>query len=324
MRAALCFEAGPELGLGHAHRSLSLARALKLEGADPVVLTASAEIVTSLAPPCPVIALDDVSPVSLISSAGGAQLMILDYFQPEPGFVAAVRAGLPGATLALIGNREPEGVADLIIGQSITPGAPCKGRIDGPAHLLLKPQFQPRRRRSPVREPRRALVCLGGGRPRGLTRLLKLIDTHAPASLLSITVIGAGADRALPQRTARTFEAVDRVDDMAAAMMAADIGFIAGGGLVYEAAACGLPALYCPVVDHQHDLVLRAEAAGIGRVAGRPETVAERDFADRLVAFITDAEARAAMTRAGQSIVDGRGARRVAAALTALRLRAQD
>lgn len=324
MRAALCFDAGPELGFGHAHRGLALGAALQAAGAKVDVLTRTPHALAGLHPAFPVTVLPDDGAPAVIQAARGVDVLVFDRLDPAEPLITAVRTGLEGAQLALIGNREPEGVSDLVIRQSVNSGPPRPGVLDGPEHLLLKANFLNLPARQPSDTVRRALVCLGGGRARGLTRLLAVLDEAAPPSLSHVHVIAEDAQSALPAAPRRRFLVQRRVDDMARLMAAVDLAIISGGGIVYEAAACGLPALYRPVVDHQVPLAAAAQRAGLGRLANETPKLDENVFAERLTALLADAETRAAMAHTGQTLVDGRGAQRVAEALLALRRKAQD
>lgn len=317
-RVALRFDAGPELGFGHAHRCLALAAALREQGCETLVLSRTPDAVRSLDPDCELVRIDGDEIEGVTSAARGVDLAVLDYLDPPEARIAGIRRGLAGARIALIGNREPEALADLTIRQSVETGAASHAALTGAQYLLLKPQFQglPRRKIAPA--ARRALVCLGGGRPRGLARLLGLLDACAPDTLEQVDVIGPGAGHALPAQPTRSFEAFDHVELMAPAMMAADIGLIASGGLTHEAAACGLPVLYCPVVEHQIGVAQAGERAGFGWLTGDPVTLTRDRLEAGLLRLLDEAATRQAMALAGQNAVDGHGASRAATALIAL------
>ena len=104
-----------------------------------------------------------------------------------------------------------------------------------------------------------------------------------------------------------------------------DVAVVAGGVTLYEAALLGVPTVALAVVAAQMPTIRAFERVGASIAAGCLAP-GDRAAADRarakavqaVEALLADEEKRRAMAVQGQQQVDGRGALRVAAALTRL------
>lgn len=108
------------------------------------------------------------------------------------------------------------------------------------------------------------------------------------------------------------------VETMADLMRQADLGIIAAGGTLYEAACLGLPALVVVVADNQ---VPNAEAfgrRGLAVILGRTDSLMPFEIATAAGRLIGDPQARARMRALGPSCIDGRGAERIRQAMLAM------
>ena len=318
LKAALRFDAGAELGMGHAHRCLALADALAKRSCDITLLTRTPETLEPLRPAFPVQVLGESDLDTDASPAARADLLVLDYLDAPWVRIETIRNALPNTKLVLLGNREHETLADIVIRQDLERPSPDPTVINGGGHLLLKDQFTALPSRVETDRARKALVCLGGGHARGLENLLTFIDIYAPADLSHVHVIGSDGHKASPRNPKHQFTFEDRTDQMAARMVDADIGFLAGGGLIFEAAAAGLPCVYCPVVPHQDAQVAAVMRAGLGFMGGRPGQLDAAHFREALAKLTDDRAKRHSCSQVGQRLVDGQGARRVAKVLIAL------
>jgi spore coat polysaccharide biosynthesis predicted glycosyltransferase SpsG len=106
--------------------------------------------------------------------------------------------------------------------------------------------------------------------------------------------------------------------DVRGLMLGADVALCAGGQTTYELAATGTPAIAVQVAANQAGNLRGLEAAGALVWAG---SVEDADLGDRVMAALAalagDGARRAAMSRAGRALVDGKGIERVAEALLA-------
>ncbi|KPP81826.1 MAG: N-Acetylneuraminate cytidylyltransferase [Oceanicaulis sp. HLUCCA04] len=313
MECFVRFDADGHIGMGHAHRCLALADTLQSYGARVTLLTRNAATVAALAGTFPIAAISGDEVEAVTAHARTGQLLILDYAGTEDTDIGAIRTQLPGVHLALVGNREPAGVADTVIMQTpLAPDIPRGDALCGPEFILVKRSFQTQPVKEVRAKPARLFVCLGGGEPIGLDWIVDVLNRTAPDSLREIHVAGPGVSRAAPSAPQRNFVWQEGSTDLAGAMAAADIAIISGGGIIYEAAASGLAALYCPVVAHQHALAGRAQQAGFGLVCPAFSTRDAQAFAGQLSQLAADEAGRRDMAHKGQSLIDGKGAERVA------------
>jgi spore coat polysaccharide biosynthesis protein SpsF len=184
--------------------------------------------------------------------------------------------------------------------------------------VALRAEFaaEPRRSRAGRGEVPVVLVSMGGSDPGGLSllaaRVLPLVTT--PIELVLLVGRGFRHDaelapllKASPHRTA-----VVRDGDIHGQMLAADLALLSFGVTAYEAAACALPAiLLCLTEDHAASASSMDEA-GIAESLGLAGDVSAARLAGALDELAADPARRVEMGRRGRSLVDGRGAARIA------------
>jgi len=298
LRILFRVDADEATGFGHAHRCCALADALIAHGAQIALLSETPA------------ALRPFSALSRTAfGAHQADIIILD--RPRADRLAelkALRAQAPQAAIVIIGGASPaDAEADLIIRQTLNTAETRPAGVellDGPAHLLVKASFAQGPARTIQRQAKRVLVCLGGGRTLALEpALASLARAFDAATQLPLPLeVHVFADEArLPASIGARFILHRGVNDLADAMRAADLALIGGGGLVIEAAAAQLPAIYLPVADHQKARIADAVALGLGRAGAEDPGAAVR-------ALALDHGARADMASAGARVIDGRGA----------------
>jgi spore coat polysaccharide biosynthesis protein SpsF len=166
------------------------------------------------------------------------------------------------------------------------------------------------------------LVAMGGSDPRGLT----LRAAKALAVLDSVYrirfVIGTGTkDGDVVARTLvalkKNYETVEGADDLSVEYSSADVALCAFGVTAYELAACGIPAIYLGLTP---DHVLSASAfadAGMGLNLGLAAEVSDADIARTVQGLLNTPVVRREMRKQGMALIDGQGAARIAADLSA-------
>jgi spore coat polysaccharide biosynthesis predicted glycosyltransferase SpsG len=110
-------------------------------------------------------------------------------------------------------------------------------------------------------------------------------------------------------------ELVVDAPDLVAQLAQVDLAIGAGGVGLLERMAAGVPSIGLAIADNQRANLEGAAARGAVRFLGPAREVSAERLAAEIAALADDAGSRAAMTRAGRALVDGRGADRVAAAL---------
>ena len=201
----------------------------------------------------------------------------------------------------------------------------------GSHHALLRPEFAAAAsgsldRRQSMPPPRRIMVTLGGVDADNVTgRVLDALDgLDLPPECRIDVVLGAAAPWSA-QITARA-DAMRHVTlvhrdiaDMAGLTSAADLAIGAAGSTAWERCCLGLPSLMVVIADNQKDIAQALDTEGAAISLGSHHAA---DFVPRLRASVTtllESPARLlAMTHRAVSLVDGRGAERVAQALLEL------
>jgi spore coat polysaccharide biosynthesis predicted glycosyltransferase SpsG len=137
----------------------------------------------------------------------------------------------------------------------------------------------------------RARLCIGSGAPH-LAKLRQRIDT-------------------LDDQVELVLDTPRLIEEMAAAEMM--IG--AGGVTLLERLAAGLPSLSIEVADNQRLLLNWASGKEATVNAGPLATLTAEALADHVATLCGDPRRRRNMSKIGRSLIDGRGAERVADSL---------
>ena len=195
-------------------------------------------------------------------------------------------------------------------------GSSCRVRIGWEWSLL---GFDPARygRKENRSGPVRMIVTMGGSDPKDFTRLaLQAVRqmTTPPKARFVIGPNFAEPDALAKEIEAAGFEALCDVADSASEFGRADLALISFGVTAYEMAALGVPSLYVALSeDHARSSSALCQA-GMGEIV--PPDPAS--IASALARLIADRDRRRAMSEAGRTLIDGKGAQRVAAELAAL------
>ena len=192
----------------------------------------------------------------------------------------------------------------------------------GPRYALLRPEFGQRRkqRHSHDGSVRRVLICFGGADPQQHTlATLNALRTHAGRLDQIDIVIGlANTHREAIVAACVTLHNATLhcpAPDISALLAATDLAIGAGGSMNWERACLGVPTLAFGIADNQRQVM--ASLIEAGYVAGIPY-MSSPDEA-RIAAWITCLLDNPALLRGlsvrSATLVDGRGAGRVADAL---------
>lgn len=296
-RLALRADGSNTIGLGHVMRCGALANALVVAGAAPIWLTTTPQYLPAdLDPAVEIIVLESDDALADHLEALAIRDLIADWKVTDADRVATLRRH--GTHVTLIGNFLHGAIPDLHIRQGFLPGLSASGApaLSGPKYLLLARNYTnlPAREVGPTAG--RILLSLGGTHTPLLARIRDLLARSFPA----MDVEWRGPARNGP------------VPPLNEALRLADIGILAGGTSLHEAAATGLPTLCVPIASNQLDRAAQFESAGLGLSLNPDDPGFERRFGTELSALIADADRRQTMARTGQALVDGGGADRVA------------
>lgn len=332
-------DASPRIGTGHIMRCLALAQAWGEIGGKVVFL--HAEITSALAARIVDAGFaSEVFPVEPGSSADAeataaraaalhASWIVGDGYPFDAAWQASVRSR--GARLLLLDDygHASHYHADIVLNQNAGASAALYERRDSGVRLLLGPSFALLRRefvefpaRLPVGSDRpvRVLVTMGGADPDDATGVI--IEALAPVPGLEVLVVVGGANPRLGAIRARVAElgpawdlACD-VRDMPGLMAWADVAVSASGSTVWELSRAGLPAAIVVTADNQLGIAAALTDARAGLPLGRHPGLDPVQVRAALVPWLKNTDERAAMAARLGSWVDGRGARRVRAAMS--------
>ena len=329
-------DASPEMGGGHVMRSLALAHALSGRGWDCAFASvpgteAAVPALGKSKFPVHETKEDPSDAAGLARTTGGVDLLVVDHYGLDRAFEAASRGW--AARIAVIddlANRPHD--ADFLVDPTLGRGeGDYRGLVPegcrvflGPGYAPLRPEFADLgRSRDPDGTPAgRVFVGFGLLDSADATGwVLEAFSDKAPGFALDV-VLGTGAPhldrvRALVDSLPGGGTLHVEPENPAAVMAAADIAIGASGSTSWERCALGLPSVVLVVADNQESIARALAEKGAAGLLGRVGEITPKSLREAVSALLEDPERRSAMTRAGRQICDGRGAERIAEALSA-------
>jgi UDP-2,4-diacetamido-2,4,6-trideoxy-beta-L-altropyranose hydrolase len=332
-------DGGGVRGLGHLQRCLSLSQALAQQDVSVIFLAPAIEELRRRVDdagcrfvPMSVTADEAGGPadwMSAVATAGdlGCEIVLVDSYDADDRYLAAVRAA--GFVVVALDDLGREAFsAQLVVNGAAGAETRAYRSVTGDTTFLLGPQyallgqaFWHAEQREVAATVRRILVAVGGGYPHGaLPRVLDVLDSlAAPFDIVAVEGPFAPVHNGAPARYEHGVEFVRAPADLHDLMIGADVAVSAAGQTLYELAATGTPTIAVQVFENQHANLRHLAAAGAVRDAG---CMTDADFEARLAVavseVIADHRERIEMSAAGRRLVDGRGALRVAQAMTEL------
>ncbi|MEO8115634.1 MAG: UDP-2,4-diacetamido-2,4,6-trideoxy-beta-L-altropyranose hydrolase, partial [Phenylobacterium sp.] len=325
-------DAGPVVGGGHVMRCLTLARALRAQGAECafVEYPAAASILRRFGWPdqtqpkmAPAEDLATLTDYALrCAERFGAAVVVLDHYGAGAAEDAMLRG--EGRRIVVIDDLADRAHAcDLLI----DPGygrrreaydglADCPLLL-GPDYALVRPEFAAARHRALARRARRApvrraLVSLGLTDVGGITgRVVEALAAQLGEVRLDV-VLGAGAPSleavsALAARDRRVRLHLD-TEAMASLTADADIAVGAGGSSVWERACLGLPTACVVLADNQAPMAQGLADAGAGLVLDARAAGFDAALAEALRRLVDEPDLRWSLSGRAAELCDGRGA----------------
>jgi spore coat polysaccharide biosynthesis predicted glycosyltransferase SpsG len=295
-RVELVADSGHQVGLGHVARLAALAEEL---GPTAVFAVTDNDARRWL----------EVRGFPVASARTAAEVVVLDRLNPvDVDEVLGLQAG--GALVVLMDDTGPgRAVADVVIDPpTLADWPPAAGRkLQGFEHTLLRREWAAARSVPAVRDG--VLLTFGGTDPYGLSSLAA--DALAGMDLPVTTVLGTTSGVDVAGTVLRS------PPDFASRVRGARLLVTAFGGTVLEAACVGTPVIsVCTREDH----FLHAEALalhGTLRVVDGRDGVTGVTLRTHVENALRDADWLASAARRGPALIDGLGARRVAAVLLA-------
>jgi spore coat polysaccharide biosynthesis predicted glycosyltransferase SpsG len=311
--------AGPRTGFGHLQRALSLSRALHV----PPVMSIRGSSATLRAARRLGVRVVDGSSARNILLRQRPRILIIDDREARataPWRRAARGLGVPIVSIHDLGIGF--GDADLIVDGSLTAQAPAgvvARVLIGTSYAILGRTARAGPRRPAAGES--VVIALGGGRRRGLAvRLARALRVRRPAA----EVLVAGGFSATGRQRGPAGIRWIRPDGLSDALRQASVAIVGGGVTLYESCALGVPTVGIAVVASQVPTVTAFAARGAiiggGLASGRgdsPAIVVTRVVGE-VVNLLQDGATRRRLASAAASLVDRRGAERVATAIRRL------
>jgi spore coat polysaccharide biosynthesis predicted glycosyltransferase SpsG len=318
-RALLIADCGIGVGLGHLERALALADALR-PGFDASIVLPEGDASLRLR-----VAERGHIPVEAVGSSvdraeaavGGAssmEMVVLDGYVFDPDLQRKLR---DRALLTVVDDLCLPTDCDLAVnpspaGEDMRPSG-AGAFLGGAAYALMRASFQEARetvlRRGSA--PRTVLVSTGATDLAGIGEQLAAQLIRADGTVEVIRVVGPDASTAGLDDGGRVRVLV-APGSLAEALASATIYAGAAGTTAVQAACVGIPAVITAAVPNQLAQAAALERAGCAVVAD------SRDLASVCVELLDDDARRHRMAACGRSLVDGRGAVRVADAIFAL------
>jgi spore coat polysaccharide biosynthesis predicted glycosyltransferase SpsG len=261
------------------------------------------------------------------------RVVLFDAYRPMERELRLARRS--GAAVVLLEEGADRGTApvDVRIDPSVDAGRPRRGcaggpvrpaglRLNGLRFVCLRPEIvRLARRRRAARgagggraaggsRAVRILVTLGGGKAPGLPRLVG--DLRRAVAIRPIPASSHRYRWAVCTPMARAAPGAHFLTDppaVARAMASADVAVSAAGTTAWELACLGVPAALWVMARNQEPIA-RALVGRAAIVCPR-----RRDLPRALLRLLHDLGLRSRLSRAGQEMIDGRGAGRAAAAI---------
>ncbi len=326
-------DTGPQSGLGHLQRCLSLAMALHRLGAKPIFLTGEhlnvqqrigafnfSWVGLSGARPG---SHEDLECARAAAVSFGAAFAVVDSYHVDEGYFHGLRAA--GLFVAAIDDL----AAHAFPCQLVVNGGAHAYQLSylsssgdtrfllGPRYALLRPEFWSVPRRTVRDAVQNILVTLGGADSGNLMpRVLGLLS-DLPGDFAVTAIVGPFFEKrreveAAAERCRRSVRLVYDPYTIRDLMLDADMAVSAGGQTLYELAATGTPMVAVQVADNQATALRVLAVEGVAcMVEGQDGSVLIDRLGKAVLRLLKSYGVRVEMSAAGLRLVDGWGAQRV-------------
>src|SRR5207302_4135690 len=195
-------------------------------------------------------------------------------------------------------------------------------RLLGSRYALLDATFQEERSRLDENKRQGVLISFGGSDPHALTLpvLRALLDRSAGSLRIDVVAGGLNRDAKAIREVAAAAQNVSfhqATRDMARLMARAQVYVGAGGSTSWERCCLGLPGVVVAVAENQEAACLALDDAGSHVYLGQASSVSPQAIVQATLALLASPSWRSRLAGRSSAIVDGSGATRVAARLSA-------
>ena len=323
-----------EIGLGHLQRCLSLALALRHFDTTCFFLTNKEAVVTDRVKrfgfkgwtldTIESWSTDDVAQTSKIADLEDCDAIVVDSDYEGADYLGQLRSA--GLLVCAIEDLVPHSFpCQLVVNGDMhahkLPYESSSGDtlfLLGPNYAVLRPEYWELPPRTVSSVAKNILVTLGGSdthnlMPRILESLKDLPATFRIASIVGPFFKSSHEVESATKRARNPIQLVYSPDSLCSLMLEADIAVSAGGQTLYELACTGCPTIAVRIAPNQDRQLQVFEESGFIRIAGHGEDDSVIDaIVDAVFSLLQDRQARRSMSAAGQRLIDGQGALRVA------------
>lgn len=188
----------------------------------------------------------------------------------------------------------------------------------GPKYNLIREEFKDLPDRKINKKVNSIMITTGGSDPYDLSSYFAELIANIP-ELGHITInlvvgnlfknIDALYKLSKKYKQIKLHENVKRMSEI---MLDSDLAISAGGSTIYELCACGTPTLAFIMADNQENATLILEKKGYVKNLGWYKEFKDNEVKDSIIKICNNELERMAISRKMQSLLDGKGAYRVA------------
>lgn len=324
-----------EIGIGHVMRCITLAEELSRRNFRPVFCTKPIDrlLVNEIlekdfeVSEIPIVAnpKEDAGYLMLAVQKYGARVVILDGYNFNSYYLKQIRKD-SGLLFSIDDIAQTYYCSDIVLNQNINAtsrmysGKVSKGTklLLGVDYAILRPEFKRLHiHKRSFNKVNNILVTFGGAdRDNQTPKVLKALEKVRAD--FHITVVSGISNpnkdsiRDYVTSSNKSIEVFDNAKNMGELMLNADIAISSGGSTAWELCCLGLPTLQIILAENQEGAAEELDRREVTVNLGWHERVSEDDIVATVEELINNAEKRSRMSCNGRSIVDGRGAERVA------------
>ena len=327
-------DVGPGVGLGHIHRNLGLAEALRKLKIDGIFVLSQEDRaatrvtrkgfqVETLSREFPG-QREDCSRVIMTAKQRGCTAVVVDSYVVDTLYIDQLRSsGL--RTILIEDEIRQNSLVDLLINTGSTGDArtiqldmQAKKYLFGADYVLLRSEFWNCPDRTINETVDHVLLTVGGDDWHKMTESLMIwLDSYVEDSCAITVVVGPffNSTRLLEkvaEKSRRKIRLITAPDCLFDLMTTVDLVVCGGGQTAYELASTGTPAIALDFFDNQTPALQALVQAGTLVYGGRVRT---SNLPEELVEAMDTAhlyKTRRRLSRNGQKVIDGQGAIRVA------------
>ena len=336
-------DAGKNTGIGHVMRCLSLADAFRDLGEKVIFVSAdenAREIVEPRGYECEILHTDhrdmagETGRLKATQAYKQADLFIADSYYIADDYIEEISSEKKIAVFDDLCEKAYS--ADIVINYNLYAeensykelyGNPGKDVVflTGPGYAPLRKEFSESAERRTVQNADKALIMTGGADSQhiGLRIAFEIVSRRKTGSINDQMrydiVVGALSDdysklKELERESGGAIRILRGVSDMKGLMEESDMALSAAGSTLYELCACGVPTITYVLADNQINGEKAFTEKGIMLSAGdaRNNESFGKKACDMLERLAGDRALRERMSANGKSLVDGKGAMRLA------------